>query len=288
MNGDGILDVVTATCGSASTLFGRPDGTYDAPVTSSAIAGCQVLCVGDMNEDGVPDLVALGGNGEVARYTVELGTRDGRFADAGSQDAPADGGYWTLTVADMDGDGHLDLVGAPATDTLATYRGDGHGNLPAAVLRRGAGIAAGVVAADFDGDGMKDLAVIDHALGVLEIYRGTGDGALGETVPQVALGRWTSAVALGDLDRDGALDMVALRSDTTMVCVLAGDGHGHFTLRDTVRTHENAQFMGLADVNRDGAPDLVMVGGTPGITVRLGHGDGTFGPRSGWRSNRYW
>src|SRR6267378_4238036 len=125
LNGDGHPDIVVAECqsdnhgnclghGEASVLLGNGDGTF-RPAVSYASGGDDVftaaVAVGDVNGDGVPDLVlanTFGFNG----VAVLIGKGDGTFKPAVTYSA----GFSALSVAigDVNGDGHPDLVVANA------------------------------------------------------------------------------------------------------------------------------------------------------------------------------
>jgi ABC-type phosphate transport system substrate-binding protein len=142
--------------------LGVGDGTFEGSFSSRVAS--RSLVAGDLNEDGVPDLVSDYRDAAGEGLAVFLGHGDGKF------DPPID--YPTLTpgepvLADFDGDGHLDLVGdnqkskAP-TSTVTLIPGWGDGTFaPSEVIAELPPNPRQIAVGDFNGDGRPDLAVAD-------------------------------------------------------------------------------------------------------------------------------
>jgi hypothetical protein len=99
-----------------------------------------------------------------------------------------------------------------------------------------------------------------------------------------AIHSYPDALAVGDFNRDGNQDLAVLNGEAASVTLLFGRGNGDFGPRGDVRVPQNADSLGVADLNRDGKLDLIVgVEASQGkqgtISVRLGHGDGTFAAR---------
>jgi uncharacterized repeat protein (TIGR01451 family) len=129
------------------------------------------------------------------------------------------------------------------------------------------------VAADFDGDGKTDLATLIG--NVLSIQLGNGDGTFRAVT--VASNVFLSCLVAGDLNGDGKQDL-AYCSSTGAFVVLLGNGDGTFRQGVTTAAPGTAYSSAvITDLNSDGIGDLV-VGGSSGIGVLMGKGDGTFLP----------
>jgi hypothetical protein len=251
------------------------------------------VAVADVNGDGKPDLLVAnvcstsnctsgGGVG------VLLGNGDGTFQAAmsygsGGQDAVS------VAVADVNGDGKPDLVVANSDGTVGILLGNGDGSFQAAMSYGSGGTSASSVAvADVSGDGKLDLIVAnscaasDCANGSVGVLLGNGDGTFQAAISYSSGGVYTDAVVLGDLNRDGKLDLVlaseyAISSVTNgSVGMLLGNGDGTFQAAVSTSTPtplQGIRSLALADFNGDGKLDLAVGAGD---FLLLGNGDGTF------------
>jgi hypothetical protein len=170
INADGNLDIVVANYyalsnshdGSIGVLLGNGDGTFQAPVSySSGGQNANTVTVGDVNNDGKPDLMvateclqAFRQNCTNSLVSVLLGNGDGTFQNALETVMPPGGGIQSLALGDFDGDGKLD-VASGLNNLLLTGNGDGTFQTPVSLGATGPGIVAG----DFNHDGKPDLAV---------------------------------------------------------------------------------------------------------------------------------
>jgi len=175
-NGDGKPDIAVSTFNSGTlgsyveVLPGHGDGTFGGEL-ATAVPVNGVLAVGDMNGDGLPDLVLSGLNGNIQDSTgVLLSNGDGTFRAGTFVSSP----YWTgaIAVADFNGDGKLDAVVLPLGQQLVTYSGDGHGKLtPGPIYGAGAGAWTNLVVGDFRNNGKPGLAFgnfVAATIGVVE------------------------------------------------------------------------------------------------------------------------
>jgi hypothetical protein len=139
-----------------------------------------------------------------------------------------------------------------------------------------------IIAADFNGDGILDLA---SAVGVSEggllvIELGNGDGTFQAPV-QYAVGRNPQALITADFNGDGKLDVAVANAQDNTVSILLGNGDGTFQAARSFTTANTPFSISSGDFNRDGKLDLSVAcsgsGGNSGsISILLGNGDGTF------------
>jgi hypothetical protein len=291
LNGDGKPDLVVgnscvngAYCsfGVVGILLGNGDGTFQPAVGYySSLPGVGSVAIADLNRDGKADVVVPvtclntglcttdGGTG------VWLGNGDGTlrlpisFYDSGGLDP------FSLAIADVNGDGKLDLLVANscanalcATGSVGVLLGNGDGTFqPPMDYESGAPQTLSVAVADMNGDGKLDLVV--GSSGALGVLLGNGDGTF-QTAATYSTGGDPFSVALGDIDGDGRLDVVVANySDTVAVLLNNGDG----TLQPA-RTYSSSghspRFVAVGDLNGDSAPDIAVTNeGSKTVAVLL-------------------
>jgi hypothetical protein len=268
-DGDGRLDLLVSAVGLGVAL-GRGDGTFRAaPILSFADDVPAGSAVGDVDHDGLADVVVAGSAS--SSIAVFRGRGGGTFASpvtlaAGAAADP-------LALALMNGDAHLDLVFGSRGGKVGVMLGDGAGNFGAAKLYDGGWkIALG----DFNGDGSPDVAATTPT--AINVLLNDKSGSLLPAVPFAAgMNLWD--VAAGDLDGNGKLDLAAAGYDSNDVTVLLGDGTGAFHLGGVTPLGGPVVRVAIADFTGDGRPDiLAAVGGTVNAVVLLpNQGSATFG-----------
>ncbi len=137
------------------------------------------------------------------------------------------------------------------------------------------GIRTSLAAADFDGDGHLDIAAASDS-GRLTVFGGRGDGSFAQR-QQIQLGT-TAAIVAGDMDGNGAADVVLARPDRTELVVLLGQLGGMLGapvahMISNVLAPTNVPLV-LRDVDRDGRIDVVAAG-ISNVTIHRNMGDGT-------------
>ncbi len=154
----------------------------------------------------------------------------------------------------------------------ALFGGSMRFNLPQRDFAAGRSPIA-VVAADFNGDGVTDLAVSD--LSSVSILLGTGAGQFASPVVYQTGGNQPWSIVTADFNGDGHLDLAV--GQTSQLTVLLGKGDGTFTLAPTQPTGLRAYFVVTGDFNRDGKADLATTDAIAGtVHVLYGNGDGSF------------
>jgi hypothetical protein len=127
--------------------------------------------------------------------------------------------------------------------------------------------------------GRRRLAVLTTmALALAVLLPAAAPGVLTFT-PHQDFGVGTSpyAIASGDLDGDGAIDLAVANLGSDNVTVLLGTGGGSFLQGQTVTTGDSPDSVALADLNSDGVLDMVVAtDGSNSFRVFLGTGSGTF------------
>ncbi len=215
------------------------------------------------------------------------GAGDTAVSFAPGPEIPAGPAPLSAAVADFNRDGKLDLaVGnggyAPEVRILL---GNGAGAFRAAGAPIGAsGAAAAIASADFNGDGVADLAV--GSSNVLRILLGDGAGSFNPAPGSpVAIGGEPVGITAADLNGDGKTDLVMPVFDNAdRIAILLGDGAGRFAqAAGSPLLVGRGDFVAVVarDFNGDAKPDLAIANnGANEIFLRLGDGAGGFGPAS--------
>jgi VCBS repeat protein/flagellar hook capping protein FlgD len=277
-DGDGDLDLVVAgsTDGNASgnrtRLYRNDGGSFVIVPTALPNLGNAAFAWGDYDGDGDLDLAVEGVDSTSVRVTrVYRNDGGGAFVDIGAGlTAVASGG---LAWGDFDGDGDLDLAACGTTNAFPSgasakvYRNDG-GTFVSASSGIVAGGHIGAVAfGDVDGDGDLDLVVTGYntaAIPTTSLYRNDAGSwvAVASGLAGVAQG---AALAFGDADGDGDLDLAILGSTTSAISngtvrIYSNDGTGSFADLGAVLAGLSSGSAGWGDFDGDGDLDLLAAG----------------------------
>jgi hypothetical protein len=188
-----------------------------------------------------------------------------------------------LAAGDLDGDGILDLMGANwIALQIMTMLGNGDGTFRDGPSMSTYSTPFHLTLADFDEDGVLDLAVPEYSFGVF-VFIGQGDGTFG---PGLHLLPTTTPyfTEAADLNEDGHLDLVigggaGASTISLTIYILPGNGDGTFGAPLTAVADLNPVSLAVADVNNDSHLDIVSANfDAYDVAVIAGKGDGTFAP----------
>lgn len=280
-NGDGKLDISDGI----TAIFGQGDGTFN-DVTANLVnirEATQISTVasGDFNGDGKADLAV----GSGPSIYILLGDGTGKYSVAHAYSVPTT--PVLLQTADLNGDGKLDLLfgtNNTVTNNVDVMLGNGDGSFGSVASSPiGANVGAFKVA-DFNGDGIQDIAAFVN--GQLGVLIGAGDGTFAAPVFYFA-GADANSFGIGDFNGDGKADAVVCGSAGIGVLLGRGDGTlGSATFPDPPPPPpppgpagppptSACQLYAAADFNNDGVTDAVVFQFSERSTL-LGNGDGTF------------
>ena len=286
-NNDGNLDlaVLNVSDQTISILIGNGSGGFTAPRTYSTGNGPVALVVGDFNGDGNLDLAVA--NSQDRTVSIRLGNGDGTFNGRNSYSVTLLANSLTgLAAGDFNGDGITDLAALgsiAAGGAVEILQGDGNGgftNVTTTGIAVGNGPAS-IVTGDFNGDGNVDFAVANLSDNTISVMKGNGSGTTFTNFAgspfSTGAGTNPAAIASGDFNADGQVDLAIAESGKNRVDIFKGNGDGTFSLLAGATATGNQPVAIVAgDFNADGKLDFAVTNQSDNTTtVMLGTGSGT-------------
>jgi hypothetical protein len=293
LNRDGRSDVIVADCapagvgcwnteGAVAVLLGKADGTLAPALTYDSggkVAG--TVTIADVNLDGRPDVLVGNvaacntsdncGKGSVG---VLLGNGDGTL-----RPATTFASWWpySVVVGDLNSDGKPDIMTTTTNGggDVSVLLGNGDGTFQTMVpYPLDAQYESPAIVTDINSDHNPDILIgslycwngtlIGH--GCVSVLAGNGNGTFQDVVTYntgAPVGGW---LAVADIDGDGKLDLIAentcsktCSNSPGSVGVFLGNGDGTFQPVVTFSSGAlGSNWVGVADLNRDGGPDLII------------------------------
>lgn len=261
------LLVCFATLFAAAQACTASDGALFRPAPGSPIrVGAQpgAVALADVNGDERLDaLVALSADDAVA---VLLGDGKGGFSAAAGPPFAAGPEPHQIAAGDVNGDRRVDLaVTEHDSNDVRVFLGDGTGRFAAAPESPIAGAPGkkhnhGVSLADVNGDGALDVTLSNQEEGSVSVLLGDGKGGFRHAPGSpLRVGGDPYPHALADFDGDGRVDLVTPNVSNGTIGVLFGDGRGGFAHGpgSPIGVDPRPYHVGVADLDRDGRPDIV-------------------------------
>ncbi len=306
-----IVTFTLAATAIASTWLAIPRATASSALDFTQVVipvgkGPGFIAIADLNHDGKPDLLVA--NEDDGTLSVLLGDGNGHFQPAPGSPFPCNPKPNDIAVADMTGNGNLDLVIANhQTPYLTILLGDGKGSFKPAphspFATQSHPHPHGVAVGDFLGDGKPAVVTDSWGNGEILLIASDGKGNLilpGKLFPTD--GPYTDqGVRAADFNKDGHLDVVTSGHNAgnekippiggNAIGLMLGDGKGGFRRApgSPFPAGGNAFAFTIDDINRDGNPDVLTIPYERdlqdpkqlGVTVLLGDGKGGFSTMRG-------
>jgi len=230
LNSDGHLDIIGGVVGrpSIAIWYGQAGGYVDKPVHLPFKADVHSVAAADVNEDGLKDLI-LAVHQEISGVMVWINSKDGNWVRG---EAPTSiNEYQSVRTADINMDGHIDIVAANSTTDfhagIQLWLGNGKGDWKFEAGPTITGKYMDAIVADFNGDSRLDIAGAGWGTyGALRVWLGEGAGGWRAT-EVISKGNYYRLTP-GDINGDGNLDIIA-GTYRNGVRVFTGDGKGGFS-----------------------------------------------------------
>jgi MYXO-CTERM domain-containing protein len=287
LNDDALTDIVSSNDQSnvgISYTLGFGNGSFEssasAPLGATRIGMSIGIDCADIDDDGLNDFVALNEDGSELRVA---------FNRSNNEPTPT----WTtkgtqVTQTPTSGTPQPTSTPTPTVPTVTPTPTVTSSPVPTVPLGRCDiavdGEPVSVATGDFNRDGNPDVVYADQGqnrVSVLflkpELFPTSFECAPQPAGRQFALSAKPAAVAVGDLNRDGRLDIAVATSAgvATLLANPATEGDFFNPVNHTVGS--NPRAVAIADLNRDGRPDIVAADrGDNSVSILYGHGDGTF------------
>ena len=258
------LAVAVQSADKVSVFLGDGAGNFRAAADVAVGNAPASVAVGDFNQDGTDDLVVANFEGDAQRELgslhIRLGNGDGTFR-SGFPKWDGISRPRSLAVADFNGDAKDDvLVANYSTNNINVRLGQGDGQLsgPNYANARVGTNPVSVAVGDFNGDGRPDFAAANAGsndvtvrlgdFGVVDTYAWIDRSAVPVNQP--------TAVAVGDLNGDGRVDLAITSAASNAVVVRLGGGNGYFSTAPDAPVGATPSALAVADFDGDFQTDL--------------------------------
>lgn len=205
-------------------------------VAEHAVSGdwAMEMGAGDFNHDGLIDFAV---STQYEAVVIGLQNSHGEFD---TTQIALHGNTRGLDVADINWDGHMDIVCGNNDGEIHIYPGNGDGTFTGGVpVGNTGGNADGVTAADFDGDGLIDIIAVNYRTGDPTLYKNNGDGSFTDLGYVASLDTNKRTAYDGyDFDNDGKTDVIATEYNGKNIWFYPGNGDGTFGDRVRINTSD--------------------------------------------------
>ena len=252
--------------GTVTIMLGNGDGRF-VPAPGSPIRvrwGASSLALGDFNRDGKQDLAV--GLADTDHLEILLGNGDGSFKVGAPAQVKFGESPFFVASGEFNGDGKPDLVvtnnGISDETHISVLLGDGAGNFSAPTKYSVGGtgpLPNWLVVSDFNRDDNSDVATANFGDDTISVLLGNGAGGFNAPL-RFGVQGGVASIAVADFDLDGKLDLAARYRRQEIAgnfAIFLGNGDGNFGAQHNFFQGDFPFFLGVADFDQDGKPDLV-------------------------------
>lgn len=272
INGDGLPELLVLSYMYDCVNIFRNNSTpgtinlHWSPVTLAATDGCRDLAIGDLDNDGKPDIVVT----NQSTHTISIfrnTSTGGNISFSTKIDLSTTAGPEGVAIGDLDGDGKREIVvaGNSATGGISIFRNQSTPGTIAFDAKQD--LVAGswpwdVEIADVDGDGKPDLLATNTSSNTISVFRNTSTGALSfATRADLATGGSPRGMTVADINGDGKPELLTANWFIEPTVAILGNKSSAGTIAFdpfvTYSTNTGCGEVVVADLNRDGTPDIV-------------------------------
>ncbi len=281
---------------SVTYVFPGPIDTasFAPSVGFAAGTAASIAFAGDFDGDGKTDIgVVNNGDNTISLYLNTSSVGSITSASFGSQFVLTTGQHpWGVAVADIDGDGKLDIVVCNGLDsTISVFRNTSSpGSFsfdPKVDFKTGYG-PHDIVVADFNLDGRPDVVVSDYAggtsgLGTISVLRNVSTGSTIAFTKHIDIpvGDGPRGIAAADMDGDGYLDLAVANFDGGSISLFQNQSKSTpdsiaFIIQHTENGFLSPDAVAFTDVDGDGVPDVIAGGAGDGLWLYRGDATWSF------------
>ncbi len=281
INGDGKADLVSANSDSSSISIFLNASSGGTVTTNSFSQYTKIILAGkpnniklaDIDGDGLLDIVAALTNSTSINIVRNTTTNPSTPTFAARVNIAAGNISSVAGIADFNGDGRLDIVLSLPTGVLAILKNTsviGTISFASAVNATAGAVPLGIAVADFDGDGLADLATVNsgftgsaYAGSTASVFRNTStyNTISFGTATNLATGSGPIDICSGDIDGDGKMDLVVSNiNDATLSAFRNTSSTGVISFASGTAFSGGVGVVGVnvADMNGDGKVDVVL------------------------------
>lgn len=266
-DGDGRLDLFVIDANVLYVARGRGDGTFEPRALFTPSPNLTSIAVGDLNGDSSSDVVLTS---STAGLSISFG--DGQGGLGAARLYPTGTSPSFVVIAHLDANTSPDLA-VLYGDSVGIFLNDGTGSFPAMGRYPAAG-SSSIAVADFNGDGVRDLAVSNG--GELRPLLGAADGTF-QWGPALTTGTSFNSMTAADFDGDGDADLFGASSSQSSGYLLLGNGDATFS-GASLTDSGGGRFVTSADLDGSGAADLAILRADDLLSIFSANGSGSLQP----------
>jgi hypothetical protein len=186
-----------------------------------------------------------------------------------------------IKAGDLDNDGDSDLVVAQQnfSNGFVVMKNQGGGSFAAPAKYNSPKASLGIVIADFNNDGKKDVALSNTGFYIegnsVSVFLNAGKGKYGAAA-SYKVGIGPVGIVATDLDNDGDMDLAVCNSNSTTVSILMNKGNGGFNAATNIEVGNRPFRIAAAKINNDNLIDLIVANNTQKINVLINNGSNNF------------